>query len=276
MPRCGTPTRDPALASVVAMTSLTRGPLPAGVYWRRRLMVLSLALFLVICFARVLGGGSDGSSDEGQAAQAAADQTSSVPDPSRGPTAPVTHRTKKPGHGQSTSQAPVLADPDGPCADGDIAVTPDVKQAVAGRDVFIVLKLRTLVSEACTWRVSPQHVTLKITSGKDEIWSSRECPHVVPSRDVVVRRDVTTNVGITWNSRRSNEHCTRLTEWALPGYYHVAAAALAGEPSDLQFKLTTPQAPVITQTAEPHQNGNGNGNGNGGGGDRGKHQPKQR
>jgi hypothetical protein len=244
------------------MTSLTRGPLPAGVYWRRRLLVLCLGLFLVICLARVLGGGSDGSSNGGRAAQVSATQTSSTPsspESSSGPTVPATHKTGKPGKGQSSSQAPVLAQPDGSCSGSDIAVTPEVKQAVAGRDVFIVLKLRTLVSDACTWRVSAQHLTLKITSGKDDIWSSRECPRVVPTRDVVVRRDVTTSVGITWNARRSNEHCARFTEWALPGFYHVAAAALAGEPSDLQFKLTTPQAQVITRTAQPHAGGKNNG-----------------
>lgn len=238
------------------MTSLTRGPLPAGVYWRRRLAVLSLALLLVVGIARVLGGGSDASSDGDRATQVAADPTSSAPvtpRSSRSTGAPATHPTRKPGKGKTTSQAPVLAEPDGPCSDGDIAVTPDVKDAVAGRDVFIVLKLRTLVSEACTWRVSPQHVTLKITSGADDIWSSRECPRAVPTRDVVVRRTATTSVGITWNARRSNEHCTKLTEWALPGFYHVAAAALAGEPSDLQFRLTTPNAPVVTETAQPEQ-----------------------
>jgi hypothetical protein len=246
------------------MTSLTRGPLPAGVYWRRRLLVLSVAVVLVVGLARLLGGGSDGS-DADRATQVSADRTETVGSPgttaSGSPSAPTSsrshtpgkgHRSGKPGGGKTTSSAPVLAAPDGPCADGDVAVTPDVKGAVAGRDVFIVLKLRTLSSAACTWRVSPANVTVKITSGRDDIWSTRECPRAVPSRDVVVRRDVTTSVGLTWNARRSDEHCTQQTEWALPGFYHVAAAALAGEPSDLQFELTTPHPVVITHTAKPH------------------------
>jgi hypothetical protein len=258
------------------MTSLTRGPLPAGVYWRRRLVLLSVAGVLVILFARLLGGGSDGSSGDDRATQVAAERTgspSTAPQDSSSPSAPSSsrshtpgkghHGSGHPGHGQSTSTAPVLAEPDGPCADGDVAVTPAVEHAVAGRDVFLVLKLRTLSSEACTWRVSARTVTVKITSGRDDIWSTRECPHAVPAHDVVVRRDVTTNVGITWNARRSDEHCTKQTEWALPGFYHVAAAALAGEPSDLQFELTTPNAPVVTHTAQPHP-------------DKGKNKPKRR
>jgi hypothetical protein len=227
--------------------------------------VLSVAVVLVIGLARLLGGGSDGA-DADRATPVSADrsgatETTGPPASSGSPSAPTSsrshtpgkgHPSTRPGGGKTTSSAPVLAAPEGPCADGDVAVTPDIKDAVAGRDVFIVLKLRTLSSAACTWRVSPANVTVKITSGRDDIWSTRECPRAVPSRDVVVRRDVTTSVGLTWNARRSDEHCTQQTEWALPGFYHVAAAALAGEPSDLQFELTTPHPVVITHTAQPH------------------------
>ena len=117
-------------------------------------------------------------------------------------------------------------------------MTPTVDNPVAGRDVRIVLELRTIVSEACTWEVSPETMTLKITSGDDEIWTSRHCPRAVRREEVTLRRDHTTRVEVTWDdARRSDEECSKLTKWALPGWYHVAAAALAGEPSDLQFEL---------------------------------------
>ena len=235
------------------MSSLTRGPLPARVYWRRRIMVLGTALLLVFAFARLLTAGSDASS-EPEARQVAADQTS----PTAGATVPTTSSTGtgqpqgKPGK-DLTSQAPVLAEPDGPCSDEDIQVSPEVKDAVAGRDVHIGLKLSTIDSEACTWAVSPDTLTLKITSGNDDIWSTRECPRAILKRDVVVRRDSTTSVGVTWNSKRSDDECSRLTEWALPGFYHIEAAAMAGEPTDEQFELKAPTAPVITRSPSPHQ-----------------------
>lgn len=240
------------------MTSMTRGPLPARVYWVRRMLVLGTAFALVAGISHLLSGGSDGSSEPESAAQVAADPT---PVGTGSPTARRTGKHKKPGKAK-TSQAPVLAAPDGRCEAGDVAVTPEIRAPVAGRDVFIVLSLRTLVSPACTWRVSPRHVTVKIISGQDDIWSSRECPRAIPVRDVVVRRDATTTIGLTWNGRRSDEGCSRLTEWALPGFYHVAAAALAGEPSDLQFELGTPSAAMITRTAQPtEQPSRGSGNG---------------
>ena len=144
-----------------------------------------------------------------------------------------------------------LAEPDGPCDDEDVAVTPTVKNPVAGADVTFVLELRTILSEACTWEVSPETLTLKVTSGDDEIWTSRECPHAVGREEVTLRRDHTTKLDVTWDARRSDEECSRLTKWALPGWYHVAAAALAGEPSDLQFHLERPDPEHVTKTVEP-------------------------
>ena len=42
-----------------------------------------------------------------------------------------------------------------------------------------------------------------------------------------------------------------MTTWALPGWYHVAVAALAGEPSDVQFELEKPEPKVVTETVPP-------------------------
>jgi hypothetical protein len=238
--------------------SLTRGPLPARVYWRRRLVVLGAPLLLVLVIARVLGAGSDASSGEERATPVAADQTTSTAGltPSVGPTATV--RPHRPGK-HHTRTEPVLAEPDGPCADDDVRVVPRVEDAVGGQDVAITLALQTSESAACTWQVSPRTVTLKITSGKDDIWSSRECPRAIPTRDVVVRQAEPTSVEVTWNARRSDEECSQQTQWAMPGFYHVEASALAGEPDDRQFELEAPSAPVITRTPEPHQGGTSGG-----------------
>jgi hypothetical protein len=145
----------------------------------------------------------------------------------------------------------VLAQPDGPCADSDILITPAVEQAVAGRPVAVTLQLRTATAEACTWRVSANHVTMKITSGADEIWTSRQCPGAVPVQDVVVRRDVTTFVDVPWKARRSDAGCPIPTPWALPGTYHVHAAALGGEPAEASFQLERPTAEVIPPADNP-------------------------
>ena len=240
------------------MPALTHGPLPARVYWVRRLMILGTAVLLVVAIARMLGDGSDASSGDGDAASLSADSSSapgagsSSGPASVGPSATATKAS--PRAAVTTSAAPTLAVPVGRCQDSDIAVTPKVDNGVAGRDVTIALQLRTMTAEACTWRVSHDAVTLAVTSGKDAIWNSRSCPHAIPRRDVVVRKAATTTVAVVWKqAKRSDADCSSRTTWALPGWYHVTAAALGGEPSDLQFELKTPTAATVTVTARPKQ-----------------------
>lgn len=247
------------------MTTLTRGPLPARVYWRRRLVVLGLALALVVGVAQLLGRGSDGSSGpEGEAARLAGAPTTSATTSPTAPGAtgtPDAQASAKPRRKRSKAPSPTptptptLAAPSGPCEDSDVAVTPEVTSAVAGPDhgVDIALHLRTITTEACTWTVSRQTLTMRITSGDDAIWSSRECPRALPVAQVTVRRAVTTTVAMHWNARRSDEDCPARTDWALPGWYHVTVAALGGEPADAQFELLAPTAPQVTVTPSPKQ-----------------------
>lgn len=236
------------------MPAFTRGPLPARVYWVRRMLVLGTAVLLVVGIARLLGGGSDASSGEDTAARTAArTSTSSAPvtttTTTTSPSAGLVVEPPREPRGRQT-QVP-LAEPEGPCAGGDVAVTPKVRRAVAGRDVRIRLQLHTLSSPACTWRIGHDTLVVNISSGHDHIWTTRDCPKALQGREVVVRRDVATQVDLVWNAKRSDEDCTRFTEWAMPGWYHVAAAALAGEPADTQFELTTPVAGTITRTVSP-------------------------
>jgi hypothetical protein len=149
----------------------------------------------------------------------------------------------------------VLPEPTGPCADSDIVATPVITSAPGGSDIAIPINLRTKVAEACTWQASAQTMTVTITSGDDYIWSTRECPVAFPPQDVVVRSAVDAPVVVTWSAKRSDETCSDRTAYAMPGFYHVAAAALGGEASDVQFELVAPQPGVITKTAEPEQQG---------------------
>jgi hypothetical protein len=237
------------------VSSLTRprGPLPRRVYWVRRLMVLGTAVLLVVALGRILTSGSDASDP------AASDRARrAAAEPSSGPTAEETTKKRKTkkrgGQGRASETAPptpVLAQPTGPCANEEILANPVVTEAIGGSDVMIAVELRTQVTAACTWTVSPESLTLKITSGDDDIWSSRECPRAVPTRHLVVRQAVATKVGVRWNAKRSDDVCSTATDWARPGWYHVVAAALAGEPTDVQFELLRPERPVVTRTVSP-------------------------
>ncbi|MBS2939693.1 hypothetical protein KDN32_18285 [Nocardioides sp. J2M5] len=237
----------------MARTVRARGPLPSRVYWRRRLVVLAVPLLLVVVLARVLTGSSDASDGSSGTATQAGAEVQAPTGPTAGPTAQVP--TGKNGQ-ETTPPEPVLAEPEGPCADADIVATPTLVSATGGADVPITINLRTVESAACTWQVSPQTLTVTITSGNDFIWSTRQCPASIAPQDVVVRQAVDTPVVVTWKgAKRSDDTCSNRTDWALPGFYHVETAALGGDGTDVQFELVAPQPGVVTETAQPEQGG---------------------
>ena len=243
------------------MSSVTRprGPLGQRVYWTRRLIVLALAFGLVFGIAHLLGGGSDGKSGGDTASPVVADASSSSPTtsettsrPTSGPTTRLTSGptgTKPP----KTNTSPPLAQPDGPCSDDEVVVTPVLSSPVAGSPVAVGLEISSIDSAACTFRVSSSTVVVKLISGDDFIWSSQECPKSVPAVDVVARSSLPAKVNVYWSGRRSNETCSTTTDWARAGWYHAIAAALGGEPTDVQFELALPIGETVTKTASPTQ-----------------------
>jgi hypothetical protein len=226
--------------------------LPARVYWTRRLAVLGTATLLVFAIGRVLTGGSDGADGAGspRAVQAGASLT---PAPSStGPTVLLPQGNKTPKKTKPPKPTPTpLAQPSGPCDPRDVVVTPEARTPIGGSPVVLALSFHTLVADACTFDVSHTSVTINITSGHDPIWSSRQCPAAIPTTSLVVRRDLATYVYVTWDAKRSDDTCSRLTAWALPGWYHVRVAALGGEPADEQFQLAAPQPATVTTTLPP-------------------------
>ncbi len=234
------------------MPPLTRGPLPAGVYWRRRFFVGALAVTLVFVIANLLIGGSDGRSDDPPAAQQAAGTVAATETVTVGAEEDSTDR----GTGRRADRAEPLPAPEGVCAESDVTVTPRVTDAVAGRDVTIALSLQTVESPACTWHISPDRVTVKISDGGEEVWTTRQCGDVVPDQQVVVRNEVATVVELTWReARESDDGCPKQTDWAGAGDYTIVAAALGGEPIETEFDLVDPTPETVTPRARAREEG---------------------
>lgn len=231
-----------------------RGRLPARVYWVRRGLVAVVAVALVFGFAQLFGsvGGSGGGGND--TARLAADQESTAATASASPSTPsfvfptprLTTPTTEGDPGED------LAVPDGPCSPDDLSVEPSVSHAYALQPVTIHLRLSG-ASPACTFKVTPKTVAVKITSGKDQVWSTQDCPQGIKKKTVVVRSGHDTKVSVNWGGHRSaNGECSISNPWAEPGYYHVLAAVLGSTPADSQFKLTVGPREVITKTTHPH------------------------
>lgn len=216
------------------MSGLTRGRLPARVYWVRRLMLLGIVTLLVVGVAKMVGGGS--STPSGDQATNVADTSSHSTT-----TTSTTQSTGSGHHGKKSGNHHVTrAVPSGPCAASDIAITPSVPHPVGGSDITIALDVSSLSTPACSWTLSSQSLAMRITSGSDLIWTTAQCSHSITSQSLVVRQGNPTRVKLTWDARRSEPGCPVQTPWALPGTYHLEVAALGGQPQEATFLLTAP------------------------------------
>jgi hypothetical protein len=248
------------------MSSVTRprGPLPQRVYWFRRLLLLGTVAGLVVIGARLTGV-----SGGGQAPTSAATPVASTGSPAATPGVRQT-TSAKPSAVGTTGSAPAakrprgevtakpkrkptpLAQPTGPCLDSDIKIRPRLhRDAYAGRDVTIRLRLTTVDAAACYWEVAPDSVVVRLTSGDDRIWSSQHCPAAIERQKVVVRRNHPVFVDVVWSGQRSDRDCSRTTAWANPGHYRATAAALGAEPRQRRFRLLEPLPATITPSPIP-------------------------
>ena len=116
---------------------------------------------------------------------------------------PTPEAAARPGKGKTSRRARAGRSPTARARDEDIAVEPrrSGSRSPAGRQRSSCSCARSS-AEACTWRVSHDSLAVKITSGKDEIWSSRECPRAIPR-------------STSWSARRSAERRGHLERSAL-------------------------------------------------------------
>src|SRR5690606_33080202 len=76
---------------------------------------------------------------------------------------------------QPTPEPPPLPTPTGACEGEDVVVTPVVGAGRTDGKVDMALVMRTRTTPACTWQVSAETVTIKISSGNDDYWFSSQC-----------------------------------------------------------------------------------------------------
>jgi hypothetical protein len=220
--------------------------MPARVYWVRRLIVLTLAALLVLGVHQLLT--FEGADDEPTAAATNVGApfelpTLALPSDSAGMVVKRERRKAK------------LPEPDGPCDPADVLVTPVVQAAHVGQPVQIILELTTGRTPACEFEVSGESVAVNIsmrTGARELLWTTQDCPTALPETTVVARRTVPGRAVAEWDGRRSDERCSLLTGWVLPGDYLVEAIALGGtETGEQEFEMGGAVRPTVTRTATP-------------------------
>ncbi len=241
-----------------------RGPLPARVYWTRRLLVLTALVALVTVVGVLFASGGDGSQPSGTGSGAAAPDATSTAEPTepgaqkppagtrggdragrgqdRTDDDPVTPRGedradgRDPEPGSVPSKRP-LAEPTGPCDPGDVGLAIDVSDAESGQPSTARLSFTSLEADACTLGITPDSLEVQVVSGDVVVWSSTDCPARLAAQQLVPRPDPAATYEFTWNGSWSTSNCGA-ADAAEPGGYWVVAGLIGGEPTRAYFDVT--------------------------------------
>ncbi len=154
---------------------LTVGPLPAAVYWRRRLLVLgALALAVLVIVYACTGGPGAGN-------QTAPDLAPPTGTPTPSPTTPAAPSpTRSPSPSAFTLPSavpPASAQPSGGCTDDEIELTavasPDT--LTMGQPATFTLRIKNISARTCTRDVGSQPQELQLRQAEAIYWSSDDC-----------------------------------------------------------------------------------------------------
>lgn len=246
------------------MSALTHpvGPEPEGVYWVRRVLVLAVVMALVVLLSiivRALGGGGSSAAGSTSVSPTRSAPPSTRPSPSAAPgSAKATSKaptskaptSKAPASKASTSKtsgtkAPATAKPTAPAtvankatSSGPVICTPaETAVRVSGSDlvrigqtVQLTVALLSTGAKACQFDLAT--FELKIYSGTDRIWSTRDCATWLPKGPMTLKPGVATRFVVNWPTQRSAAQC-QLKANLRPGTY-VATAVSAGSPPNQQ------------------------------------------
>lgn len=242
------------------MSGVTRpkGPLPARIYWVRRMLLLALLVLAGWLLFRWIGG-DPGTAPSGNDTPAAAAQTENR-------TPPPSARDSKPREQARKARVRTVAEsferPRQNCDLTKVAVRPSVADpAYAGEPVELTLRISTSSAKACTLHVDSGHLLVSVTSGRDEVWDSTRCEDAIPTRKLALQPRWSALVEVAWSGLYSGRHCAPGGTAAQAGTYTVQAAVLEGEPSETDFELVdrprTPKHDASKGSGGQTKNGDG-------------------
>ncbi|MGN6161409.1 MAG: hypothetical protein ACTHOG_06845 [Marmoricola sp.] len=211
--------------------------LPAAVYWRRRAVVFGTPVIVLIAIIAMFSGGGS----QPQRASLAGNTT--TPHVATTPTQVATTA--------STGQ-PVNANamPSGPCPASSIQATPSVSDGIAGGPIQVDIALAT-TQTACNFTMSGSNVAIKIMSSARSLWTSQDCPNVIPTGTLILRNAAPVDVSLSWDGHQSSGSCGATNAWVGPGSYSVIASVIGSTPTTGNFSLRLPTAKTVTKTATP-------------------------
>jgi hypothetical protein len=245
------------------------GPEPEQTYWRRRLVVVAAAVLLVaLVVALVVGGTSTGSAvsaapspspvgvppavtltptpvpspsvtpspsaspSGGATASPTASPSPSGSAPTRAKSAESTKAASPTPSAKPTKKAPVA------CSPKDLRATLTGKQKLKPKQpTTFALSLINGSGATCIVTVDRAGFELKIYSGSDRIWSSKDCSTAVKTRSTKLKAEEAVQWSMRWDGRRSRKDCKDRPEVPRAGTYFATAQLHGAKPVQLRLIL---------------------------------------
>jgi hypothetical protein len=184
------------------------GPLPPGVYWRRRLIVAVLLVIIIVLIARACSGPSRHPASS--AGSLGATTTTTTPSPA-------------------------------PCSPGSLTAvaSTDAVRYPAGVIPRLKVTIRTNRTDGCVFSISRSTVTWAVYSGADLVWTTAQCGAGVAAAQVEVRPAHPVARVVSWDRHRSKAGCAAAgrTE-AQPGTYQLFVTVQGAKVGPAVFHLT--------------------------------------
>jgi len=194
------------------------GPQPPSVYWRRRLLLLLVLVAVVVVIVLIIVRPGSGT--------------------------PSPHASGSNGASPSASHAASSGSSSTPCDPSVITLTPitDAASYAAGVQPQLSMSITNSGASACTFDVGTDAQVYLITSGSDQIWSSKDCQTAPAANKQVLQPGKTlSTTPFAWDrTRSSTTTCTgnRPEVTAGGASYHLAVQVGAAKSSGTkQFVL---------------------------------------
>lgn len=194
------------------------GTAAASVFVRRRIAVGIVALLAVLALVWA-------ATQFGWPAAASGVSPSSAGGSSTGPATDATSTDPEGAPGKPAEPAVVPPPASVTCDAGQMTIAIAGSNRVkVGVPADLTVSIANTGEAACVQTVQPTAFALTITSGSDEIWSSRDCATYGPSGEVTIQPGTPYLWSTTWNRHRSNK-CKIVADDLGAGTY-VAVATL--------------------------------------------------